>query len=470
MGQSMHGWKADDFFVAVRQHLDSLGPRGLEELRIAFTKAAANIASVFRRLNNEQLGHILENVQTTTKSLQQLDVNVFHEALKSVQHTSNAATHKLTQLDVNHLHDTLKAVQLMVNTITKNVQHLDVKSSNEILKSLHGASDATAQKLAQFNINQPKEALNAFQQFANIILATKTLPKALDTLKYTLPFTGLTIVLTIWIIIRLMRNLEKHTDRISAVLQARITEIALQGNLYHQHEFATSVYNFVALKRTEQILYPGNYPLTNDPSDARYVVFHPGSDWHAGFFAIQSDGWNEKLPEENEEGHILKRVKLFNNPEKFAAYLHDRDGHAVAEEIGSTTSITHILLPSAHMYTLPFTLHIPKHIHPVRVVGQTDHNGKPYCRARIIALDSSDVIDVDLLSESEAPDYALRKAAPDQRLYPVLWLIVVALWLKDMLAKVVDLAREIVWAAWNAYLGLREFLSFGVTKFLLFGA
>jgi hypothetical protein len=226
MGQSTHGWKADDFFVAVRQHLNSLGPRGLEELRIAFTKASANIASVFRRLNNEQLSRILENVQATTKSLQQLDANIFHEAPKSVQHTSNAATHKLTQFDINNLHDTLKAVQLMVNTITKNVQHLDVKGFNEILKSVQLASDATAQKLVQFNINHPKEALNAFQQMANITLATKTLPKALDALKYTFLFTGLVVVLATWIIIGIMKNLDKRTDKMSANMQALSTGIA----------------------------------------------------------------------------------------------------------------------------------------------------------------------------------------------------------------------------------------------------
>jgi hypothetical protein len=67
MGQSMHGWKADDFFFSVRQHPDSLGPRGLEDLRLALTKAATNIAPVSKRLNNEHLGRILENAQATTK-------------------------------------------------------------------------------------------------------------------------------------------------------------------------------------------------------------------------------------------------------------------------------------------------------------------------------------------------------------------------------------------------------------------
>jgi hypothetical protein len=196
MGQSMHGWKADDFFFSVRQHLDSLGPRGLEDLRLALAKASTNIASVFRRLNNEHLGQILENVQTTTKNLQQLDVNVFHEAFKSLQRTSNVATHKLAQLDISHIHDTLKAVQIMVTTMTENIQHIDVKGFNEVLKSVQDASNVMAHRLAHSNISRPLDAPEAFQQITNNInLVTKTLPKALDTFKYTLLFTGLMILL-----------------------------------------------------------------------------------------------------------------------------------------------------------------------------------------------------------------------------------------------------------------------------------
>lgn len=250
MGQSMHGWKADDFFFSVRQHLDSLGPRGLEDLRLALTRAATNIAFVCRRLNNEHLGRILENVQTTTKNLQQLDVNVFHEAFKSVQRTSNVATHKLTQLDINHLHDTLKAVQLMVTTMTENVQHLDVKGFNEVLKSIQGASNAMVHKLAHSNISRPLDTFEAVQQITNNVnLATQTLPKAINAFKYTLLLTGLMILLVTWTFVRIVRNLNKLTDKISADLQAHAIEAVIGGNLYQQHQFAEAVYDFVQLKR-----------------------------------------------------------------------------------------------------------------------------------------------------------------------------------------------------------------------------
>jgi hypothetical protein len=471
MGQSMLGWKADDFFFSFRQHLDSLGPRGLEDLRLALAKAATNVASVFRRLNNEHIGRILENVQATTKNLQQLDVNTFHEALKSVQHTSNVATDKLTQLEITHLHDTLKSVQLMVNIITKNVKHLDVEGFNEALKLIQHVSNATAHKLVQLNLSHPHDTFEIVQQItSNITLATQNLPKALDTFKYILLFTGLMILLATWTFVRVMRNLDKRTNKISANIQVLGTEIIPQGNLHHQSQFAAAVWNFVQLKQTEQSLYPDHYPVTNDPSEARYVIFNPASDWHAGFFALGTGDWDEKVSGKDQEDLLIKCVRLFNNPERLATYLHDYDKSGVIKKTDKTRSVTHILLPSTHTYTLPFTLRIPQGLYPVKVVGQTDRNGKPYCSARIIGVDPSDVVDVDLLSESKATDHVPSSFAPDTRIYPLLWLVIAALWSKDMIGKVVDLVGDVVWTVWNAYLGLTDLLSPGVTKFLPFGA
>jgi hypothetical protein len=445
MGQSMHGWKADDFFFSVRQHLDSLGPRGLEDLRLALTKAATNITSVSRRLNNEHLGRILENVQATTKNLQQIDINVFHEAFKSVQHTSNVATHKLTQLDVNHLRDTFKAVQLMVTRITDNFQHLDVKGFNKVLNSVQYASNAMAHKSVHSNISRPLDTLEAFQQIANNInLATQALPKALDTFKYTLLLTGLMILLATWTFVRAIRNLNKRTEKISANIRALSTEIAPQGNLYHQNQFAAAVWNFVLFTQAEQILYPDNYPATNHPSESRYIIFHPAFDWHPNLFAQGTGDWEELLGED-QDGLLLKSVRLFNNPEKLAAYFHDYDKSGALRKSHNTRSVTHILLPSTHTYTLPFTLRVPQGLQPVRVVGRTDRNGKPYCRARVIGVNPSDVVDVDLLPEHKAPD-------------------------EDMFGIVVGFVGDVVWTAWKTYLGLTDLMSIGVTKPVSFGA
>jgi len=415
MGQSMLGWKADEFFYTFKQHLDALGPRGMEELRNALATAAASVGSVHKRLDNEQLNRILGNVRATTKNLRQFDVKIIHEAFKSIQRTSNIATDRLTKLDTNHLQDTLKF----------------------------------------------------FQQFANsIALTTQNVPKTLDAFKYTLLFTGLMVGLVTWTLICFMENLDKRTGKLSANMQALSTEITVQGNLHHQREFAGAVYSLIQQKRAEQILYPDNYPTTNYTFQARYTVFHPASDWHGNLFALASKGWCDEYLEADHEDCILDRLRLFNNPEKFATYLREYG----IKNTDHTLSVTHILLPSAHSYTLPFTLRVPEELHPVRVVGQTDRNGKPYCRACIIGVDLSDIVDIELLPEHEAADYVASKPATDKRLYPILWLIIAVLWLKMVLGAVVDFVGDVAWNVSNAYHGLAEFLSFGVTKFLSFGA
>lgn len=419
MGQSMLGWKADEFFSTFKQHLDALGPHGMDELRITFAIAAANVSDVFQRLNNENLNQILGNLKVMTGNLQQLDVNIFHEALRSFQRTSDITSDKSTKLDINHLQETPKPFQRIAN---------------------------------------------------NIALTTQNIPKTLDAFKYTLLFTGLMVGLVTWTLICFMENLDKRTCKLSANMQALSTEIAAQGSLHHQREFGESVYNLIQQKRAEQILYPDNYPTTNYTFQARYTIFHPASDWHGNLFALASKGWFDEYLEADHEDCILDRLRLFNNPEKFATYLREYGTSEVIKNTDHTLSVTHILLPSAHPYTLPFTLRVPEELHPVRVVGQTDRNGKPYCRACIIGVDLSDIVDIDLLPEHEAADYVASKSVTDKRLYPILWLIIAALWLKMVLGTVVDFVGDVAWNVSNAYHVLAEFLSFGVTKFLSFGA
>jgi hypothetical protein len=84
-------------------------------------------------------------------------------------------------------------------------------------------------------------------------------------------------------------------------------------------------------------------------------------------------------------------------------------------------------------------------------------------------VDPSDVVDVDLPSEPKATDHVLTSFAPDKRIYPLLWLVIAALWSKDMLGRVIDFVGDVVWTVWNAYVGLGDLLSPGVTKFLPFG-
>ncbi|KAH0136225.1 hypothetical protein KCU67_g16109, partial [Aureobasidium melanogenum] len=142
--------------------------------------------------------------------------------------------------------------------------------------------------------------------------------------------------------------------------------------------------------------------------------------------------------------HILKKVRLFSSPQKLARYLDDY-ANPQATENPKALPLMYILLPSATIYTLPFTLHIPQQLRHVRIVGQTDRSGKPYCRACIIGVDPSDVIDIVLLAEHEAPDYAPRGSAFDKRLYPLLCLIMAILWFEEKFRQLCGLPGCVMW-------------------------
>ncbi|KAG9530359.1 hypothetical protein KCU93_g2639, partial [Aureobasidium melanogenum] len=369
MGQSMLGWKADDFFVAVKQQLDALGPDSLHEA-----------CKSFQRL-----------MEAVTQKLSLVDVDLSHQALRAFQRTSNVAAGKLTQLNVNHFQDVLTAVHQMVDNIT---------------------------------------------------LATWTIPNAFAMFMCILLFMALMVTLAASMI-RIMRNLDKRVQKASASLQTVSSEITSQGVLNHQRLFAEAVYNFIALQHMQQCMHPDEYPVEAKHNEAQYVVFHPSNDWHPSFFAYGTGKWSGDFMDEGND-HILKKVRLFSSPQKLARYLNDY-ANAQATENPKALPLMYILLPSADTYTLPFTLHIPQQLQHVRVVGQTDRSGKPYCRACITGVKPSDVIDVDLLAEHEAPDYAPRGSTFDKRLYPLLWLVIAILWFKQQLGRLFGLLGDVAW-------------------------
>lgn len=282
------------------------------------------------------------------------------------------------------------------------------------------------------------------QMVDSITLATWTIPNAFAVFMCILLFTALVITLVACTMIRIMRNLVKRTNQISASVQSLSTQITSLVTLGHQRLFAEAVYNLIALQHMQQSMYPDEYPENAKPDEAQFVVFHPSSDWHPSFLAHSVADWDDEFMDEGKGAQFLDRVHLFNSPTKLATYL-DSYTNARGTERLQGLPIMYILLPSTHTYTLPMTLRVSEAVKPVRVVGQTDCSGKPYCRACIIGVDPSDVVDVDLLAEHEAPDYALRESAFDKRLYPLLWLLIVLLWSKEQLGHLFSLLGDIVW-------------------------
>ncbi|KAH0371576.1 hypothetical protein KCU65_g1701, partial [Aureobasidium melanogenum] len=366
----MLGWKADDFFVAVKQQLDALGPDSLHEA-----------CKSFQRL-----------MEAATQKLSLVDVELSRQTLRSVQRTSNVAAGKLMQLSTNHFQD--------------------------VLTALHQMAD-------------------------NITLVTWTIPNVLFVFTCILLFTALVITLATCSVIRFMRNLDKRVQKVSASLQILSTNITSQGVLNHQRLFAEAVYNFIVLQHVQQCMNPDEYPVEANPNEAQYIVFHLSNDWHPSFFAYGTGKWTGSFMHEG-NNHILKKVHLFNSSQQLAKYLDDC-ANSQATGSSKTPPLTYIFLPSATTYTLPFTLHISQKLQHVRVVGQTDRTGKPYCRACIIGVDPSDVIDVDLLAEQEAPDYVPRGSVFDKRLYPLLWLVIAVLWFRQQFGKLFAYLGDVMW-------------------------
>ncbi|KAG9599889.1 hypothetical protein KCU77_g17370, partial [Aureobasidium melanogenum] len=96
MGQPMLGWKADDFFVAVKQQLDALGPDPIHETCKSFQ-------------------HTME---VATQKLSLVDVDLSQQTLRFVQRTSNDAAGKFMQLSTEHFRDVLTALHQMADNVT----------------------------------------------------------------------------------------------------------------------------------------------------------------------------------------------------------------------------------------------------------------------------------------------------------------------------------------------------------------
>ncbi|THY35564.1 hypothetical protein D6D01_01238 [Aureobasidium pullulans] len=405
MGQSMLGWKADDFFVAVKQHLDSIRPGSFGELCMVFGRAAAHVMHIFERLNNDQLSQVLGNIHrisdVVSREVQHLDIERFHETLKVIKKMTGIVMKELEQFDVNHIRDTFKSFQ--------------------------HTTDVATRKLAQVNVNRLHDTLKAAQRMAeNITLAVQTVPNVLSMFVLILIFVGFVIALGTMAFMRTLRNLDQRADKTSKDMQTLSTTSTIQGNLNHQP--------------------PDDRPIQSAGQDDQYIVYHLSSDWHASFFAKATEGWSQDFFDECKEELLLKRVRLFNNPEAFAAYIRDLNGPDIRSAI-------HVLFPSTHTYNFPITLHIPEAAQRVKIVGQTDNSGQPYCRACIIGVDPSDMVDVGLLLEYEAPDHKPSRSV-DTKVYPVLWLVIVVLWLGDKLGDLIGLAKDITLIAWDCMRGV----------------
>ncbi|KAI5249464.1 hypothetical protein E4T43_00856 [Aureobasidium subglaciale] len=397
MGQSMLGWKADDFFVAVKQHLDAIRPGSLGEISFVFGEPVVRMMLVLERLNSEKLDYILENTQHMTeaasKTLQQLDLGLLNESFSTLQHAFDVAIQKFGQIEVHHIHDTLEVSQSMVETVRKHLQQLDV--------------------------NQLHEGVRTFQKLTdNIVPSLHTFVRLFDVFMVISLLCGVLSVLTIIAIIYFLRSMSKHINDLSDSTQIVSNAASMQGTLNHQRHFAEGVYNLIELKDRQQYIYPNVWPILGS-TDYCYLVYHPASDWHPSFFAGAYDNWNDDSNFKYEQDTLIRRVHLVNNPTALLGYLQNIEMPESIEYPEDPGKVVHILLPSTHAYTVPFTIRVPERLRPVRVV--------------------------DLLQEHEAPDYTPSQPDFNVWFYPIVWFLVAGLWIGEKVGQIFDQIRDVAW-------------------------
>ncbi|KAI5272885.1 hypothetical protein E4T47_03945 [Aureobasidium subglaciale] len=352
MGQSMLGWKADDFFVAVKQHLDAIRPGSLGEISFVFGEPVVRMMLVLERLNSEKLDYILENTQHMTeaasKTLQQLDLGLLNESFSTLQHAFDVAIQKFGQIEVHHIHDTLEVSQSMVETVRKHLQQLDV--------------------------NQLHEGVRTFQKLTdNIVPSLHTFVRLFDVFMVISLLCGVLSVLTIIAIIYFLRSMSKHINDLSDSTQIVSNAASMQGTLNHQRHFAEGV-----------------------------------------FFAGAYDNWNDDSNFKYEQDTLIRRVHLVNNPTALLGYLQNIEMPESIEYPDDPGKVVHILLPSTHAYTVPFTIRVPERLRPVRV-------------------------------EHEAPDYTPSQPDFNVWFYPIVWFLVAGLWIGEKVGQIFDQIRDVAW-------------------------
>jgi hypothetical protein len=296
MGQSMHGWKADDFFVAVKQHLDAMEP----------------------------------NRPTWT-------------------------LHQVTEAAV--------AVRNVAVAIKQSLDIADAERYNQVIQNFRHAVEAMIQLLLRVNASL-NSVLQTIQFFALLTLPAIFFAAAAGVYTY--------------------RGLKKCAENFFDDMRIISDRSELQKNLHQQQHFAAVVYNFY---RYCHDLHEGEMPraTTGIPEslDHRFFIYRPSSDWHPKFVAIATKNWRPNV------NHSFWHSMLFNNLQALITAV-DKCRNEVDSEV-----LIYILLPSAHAYQLPIALDFAKSAVPIKIIGQTQHDGKPYCRGRITGVHSVKILDVE---------------------------------------------------------------------------
>lgn len=263
------------------------------------------------------------------------------------------------------------------------------KNAEDLLKTLKHHLD-------HLQPDRLDSTLTTFQTTATTLLTltgdltASDIAQLVQKIKSTLFFTQVLILVSIILGIYLTRKLTRYGFGIYKSLRVSSAASEVQKNLDYQVRFAESVHRFIEyqdkLHKSDSAIKPiirRFGPWVAAAKEQWIYVYHPGSDWHAAFYETSCrvanfKGIADSLPA------LMEQIRELRERQKDDEW-----------------PVVHILLPSAHSYELPTELDFPAELRPVRVTGQKDCHGRPYCRGVIRGVAEGAVVDVEVLRPKE---------------------------------------------------------------------
>ena len=314
--------------------------------------------------------------------------------LKALQEAISALAAQIEQLNVDEATQLMQVLNNMAGFVLVKFFKLDVEQSNMTFDFIRHAivepagQDALRPNTTLHHLTNPIAQLErtiSFQRLTNVV----------SVAQISILFSSITIV-GIYVAGGLIfSKFAHHLRKISERVEAHNEAVEIQTNVELQSRFHRIVHNFINLhvtKRSRRGVSQHESPFQKEldepctaASGHRFFIYHPASDWHGAFNATKTSLTDSNVA-----------TSLYTDFEELLADVY------FYRALNNSKNVVHILLPAVHHYTISEPVHIEPELRPLRICGQKDCYGLPYCRANITGLDISDIEDIEQLHQTPA--------------------------------------------------------------------
>lgn len=281
-----------------------------------------------------------------------------------------------------------------------------------------GGYEGLAHGLADAMLSGAREGMSgisgdmAFRASAGALAAFQpTLCAALYWIRFATATAGIVSATATLVGVKATSHLKRlgiEMAELNNTVRALHKEMEISTNFEYARDFPQLVHNFISFETSkaaagrdleainthnmmERIRILQGGAVSNDPPPCNtatealtatepppqyFFVYHPGSDWHAGFNNLLQ---NKPIP---------GLVGTTNNLNLLTLFLGEFRTFVGAE------AVIKILFPSAHTYVIAGILDVPETMHPLRMVGQTNRSGNPFVHICARGIKKSQVADV----------------------------------------------------------------------------